>query len=62
MKTEVIKEKCISCALCPSLSELYAMGDDDKAVAVKTDDLTDQEEIEAKEAADSCPSEAIFVG
>ena len=62
MKTSVSKELCIGCALCPSLSpDLYEMGGDDKAVALKTDELSEQEAIDAREAADSCPSDAITV-
>ena len=63
MKTSVSKDLCIGCALCPSLSpDLYGMGDDDKAVALKAGELSEQEEIDAKEAADSCPVDAIAVG
>ena len=62
MKTKVSKDLCISCALCPSLSpDLYKMDNDNKAIALKTGDLTSQEAIEANEAADSCPSDAIIV-
>jgi len=62
MKTSVSKELCIGCALCPSLSpDLYEMDDDDKAVALKTGELNEQETIDAKEAADSCPVDAISV-
>ena len=62
MKTSVSKELCIGCALCPSLApELYEMEDDDKAAARKTGELSDQEAVDAKEAADSCPSDAISV-
>ncbi len=63
MKTKVIEEKCIGCALCSSLSpDLYKMDENDKAVVIKSGDLSDQEAIEANEAADSCPSDAIEVG
>lgn len=62
MKTYVSKDLCISCELCPSLSPaLYKMDSDGKAVAIKSDNLTQQEGIEANEAADSCPSDAISV-
>jgi len=60
MKTIVEKDKCISCALCPSLSALYTMGGDGKAVAVK-EDISAKESVEAHEAAKSCPTNAIIV-
>ena len=61
MKTTVSKELCIGCALCPSLSpDLYEMDDDGKAIVIK-DELSDQDVIEAKEAATSCPVDAIEV-
>lgn len=62
MKTSVSKELCIGCELCPSLSpELYQMDPDGKAFALKQGDLTELEGIEAHEAADSCPVDAIMV-
>ncbi|HCC34168.1 MAG TPA: ferredoxin [Ruminococcaceae bacterium] len=62
LKTNVIEDLCIGCALCPSLSpDLYKMNENDKAVALKKDDLSANEAIEANEAADSCPSGAIEV-
>ena len=62
MKTTVSKDLCIGCALCPSLSpDLYKMEKDDKAAAIKTGELDAKETIEAKEAADSCPTGAISV-
>lgn len=62
MKTSVSKETCIGCELCPSLSpDLYRMDPDGKASAIKQGDLSEQEGIEAHEAADSCPVDAIMV-
>lgn len=62
MKTSVDKELCIGCALCPSLApELYTMDGGDKAVVLKQDALSDREITDAKEAADSCPVDAITV-
>ena len=61
MKTSVSQEACIGCALCPSLSpDLYEMRGD-KAAALKTGELSKQEQIDAQEAADSCPVDAIDV-
>ncbi len=62
MITTVSKETCIGCALCPTLSpDLYTMDDDGKAIPIKTGVLSTQEEIDAEEAADSCPVDAIEV-
>ncbi len=57
MKVKVIKEKCIGCGLCESLCpEIYEMKDG-KAIVKKTN--TDKKC--AKEAADSCPVQAIEI-
>ena len=62
MKTIVSKDLCISCELCPAIApDLYKMDDDDKAIVLKEDDLSQQELIDANEAADSCPTNAITV-
>lgn len=62
MRTIVSKDLCIGCALCPSLSpDLYEMDDDDKAIVIQSGELSEQEAIEANEAADSCPTGAITV-
>lgn len=61
MKTEVIKDLCIGCELCPSIApELYEMDGDGKAVSIKGS-LNIEEVVEANEAAASCPVEAITV-
>ena len=62
IKTVVSKQLCISCGLCPSVApELYKMDVDDKAIAFKSENLSPQEAIDANEAADSCPVNAIMV-
>jgi len=45
MKTFVSKELCISCELCPDIApDLYEMDEeDDKAIAIKDDDLSEEE-------------------
>jgi ferredoxin len=57
MKISVDKKKCIGCGVCPSLCpDVFKLGDDGKAEVIS------QENIEcAKEAAESCPVEAIEV-
>ncbi len=60
MKTIVSKDLCISCGLCADIAPgVYMMDDDDKAVVVKKSELNDREEAAAREAASSCPSDAI---
>ena len=61
MKAVVDKEICIGCGLCPSICpEVFSMDDDDLAVAI--DEEIDDSLIElAKEAEESCPTDAITV-
>ena len=60
MKAKVIKEKCISCGLCASmLPEVFELPDDDVAYVKKQP--TSENEEQAREAAQSCPTEAIEV-
>jgi ferredoxin len=61
MKTKVDPEACIGCGLCPSVaSEVYEMGDDDKAHAI-AEDVPESSKSSAQEAADSCPVSAIII-
>ena len=61
MITKVSKDLCISCGICPAISpDLYKMDKDDKAIVLKGE-LADNELIEANEAVDSCPTNAITV-
>lgn len=60
MKTEVDQELCISCGSCVSLApDLYDWNDEEKAEAKSGGDVPGGKEAEAKEAAESCPTEAI---
>lgn len=61
MKAVVDKDLCIGCELCTSICpEVFSMDDDGLAVAI--DDELDESLIEsAKEAEESCPTEAITV-
>jgi len=62
MKTAVLKDLCIGCGLCPNVApDVYKMDDDGKAIAIKTGELSEQEAVDANEAKDSCPVEAISV-
>ena len=60
MKVKIIKEKFISCGLCASMvPEVFELPDDD--VAYVKEQPTSDNEAQAKEAARSCPTEAIEV-
>lgn len=59
MKVKVDPELCIACGACISLApEVYDWDEDGKAQAIEDDIPSDLEE-EAKEALESCPTEAI---
>ncbi|KMQ52049.1 Ferredoxin [Chitinispirillum alkaliphilum] len=61
MKAIVDKETCIGCELCPGICpEVFAMGDDGLAYTT-VDTVPSDAEESAKEAADSCPVEAIKI-
>jgi ferredoxin len=61
MKAVVDQETCIGCGLCPSIcSEVFQMNDDGKAEAV-VDEVPGEAVDSAKEAAESCPVDAISV-
>lgn len=59
MKVKVDPELCIACGACISLApEVYDWDDDGKAKAIAAEVPSDKEG-EAKEALESCPTEAI---
>ncbi len=61
MKAVVDKDVCIGCELCTSICpEVFSMDDDGLAVAIE-DELDENLVESAKEAEDSCPTEAITV-
>ncbi|MBU5592123.1 ferredoxin [Clostridium sp. MSJ-4] len=61
MKAIVDKETCIGCGLCPSICpEVFEMDDDGKAKTI-VDEVPSGNEDEAKDAAMSCPVNAISV-
>ena len=61
IKAYVDKDACISCGLCPSVCpEVFEMEDDGKA-GVIADQVPEEFLESAKEAEDSCPTDAITV-
>lgn len=61
MKATVDQDTCIGCGVCPDVCpEVFAMDDDDKAYA-KVEEVPAAVESKCKEAAQSCPVEAITV-
>lgn len=60
MQVKIDPDLCTACELCVDISpDVFEMGDD-VAVVIKADVPADLED-EVKEAADSCPAEAIIV-
>jgi ferredoxin len=61
MKAAVDKETCIGCSLCASIcSDVFEMDDANKAQSI-VDEVPSQAEACAREAADTCPVNAITV-
>ena len=61
MKATVDKDTCIACGLCPSISpECFEIEDDGKAGFI-VDEAPAGTEDEVREAAESCPVDAIAV-
>jgi ferredoxin len=59
MKVKVDPELCIACGNCISLApEIYDWDDDGKAKAIE-EEVPDDQEDEAKEGLESCPTDAI---
>lgn len=61
MKATIDQELCIGCGLCPTIApEVFEMKDDGKAHEI-VDEVPADQENEAQESADSCPTNAIHV-
>lgn len=59
MKVEVDQELCISCGLCvDEYPEIFEWDDEGKARA-KTDEVSEANIDDAKDAIEDCPTEAI---
>ncbi len=60
MKIRIIKEECIACGVCADIApEVFEMGDD--VALVKIDEVPESEQDAVREAAESCPTEAIVI-
>ncbi len=60
MKTRVDPDLCTGCELCvDSVPDVYEMNDD--IAVVKVDVVPEDIEEDVREAAESCPAEAIIV-
>ncbi len=60
MKATVDHDLCIGCALCASVCpEVFEMGDDGMAHVIG--EVTPEVEDSAKDAQESCPTEAISI-
>ncbi|PJI08458.1 MULTISPECIES: ferredoxin [Clostridium] len=61
MKAHVDKETCIGCGTCPAVCpDIFKMDDDGKAVATDAE-IALELKASAREAASSCPVDAINV-
>ena len=61
MRASVDPDTCIGCELCPTICpDVFRMGDDGLAHAI-VDPVPSGTEGTAKEAAESCPVEAITI-
>ena len=60
MKVRIVKEECISCGACTGICPaVFAI--DDAEAWVLTQEVPPEEEEAVREAAESCPTEAIVV-
>lgn len=61
MKAIVDRDACISCSLCATICpEVFEMDDEDIAVVIADPVPSDQADS-AREAAESCPTDAISI-
>ncbi len=60
MKVRIIREECIACGVCAGIApEVFTMGED--SAEVESEDVPTEHEEAVREAAESCPTEAIMV-
>ncbi len=61
MKAKIIRDECIGCELCVSICPEVFQMDDEQIATVILDSVPAENEESAKEAASSCPTEAIII-
>jgi ferredoxin len=60
MNATVVKEKCIGCGACAAVADgVFTMNDE--GIAEATGSITEENKEEAKNAAESCPTDAIEI-
>lgn len=60
MKAHVDQDTCIGCGLCPSICpDVFFLSDDDGKAHTCVDEVPEELQDDAEEAAASCPVEAI---
>lgn len=60
MKARIDEDLCTACELCVDIcDDVFEMGDD--VAVVKVDEVPSDLEDDVREAADSCPAEAIII-
>ena len=62
MKAYVNQKACIRCGLCPTICpEVFSLDEAGSPAQAITDDVPQDYQIAAQEAADSCPTQAIRI-
>ena len=62
MKAHVYKDTCIGCGLCPSICpDVFVLEDEDGKAKAYVDEVPEDVQEDAEEAAASCPVKAITV-